>query len=415
VLTLCLAIAATCSLDRVLLSIAIIPMSEQYEFSDSVKGLISAAFSLGYFVGLPATGAASTLGSPKRVLLGGLILWSLAQAGTPAGAAVSVPCLLATRGLMGVGEAAAIPSLQAVAGRFVPPERRSFCWGCLAASLSCGTIAAYLISPPLMDMFGWEAAFELFGGLGLAVALGWAIWGADAPACDVIQQCEVPDQREAQLELDDVPWRQIATSRPVWALAAAHASSNTFMYFGFGWLPTYFSYEFDLSTADASYASLLPYIAGAIGALVAGAACDALVARGGLSLTRARKAMQSIALAGPMLAMTVLCALSAGAGGLHATRDEAEFLFIFALACQAGAAAGFGCGAQDIATRYSSLIYGVTSATAVVAGALGQYLTGVCLEATGRDFAPIFGLVAAVELAGLVAWNCWWSSERIFE
>ena len=102
-------------------------------------------------------------------------------------------------------------------------------------------------------------------------------------------------------------------------------------------------------------------------------------------------------------------------GGLHATRDEAELLFIFALACQASSAAGFGCGAQDIATRYSSLIYGVTSALAVVAGASGQYFTGWCLDQTGRDFAPVFALVVAVELVGLIAWNRWWSSERTFD
>ena len=116
-----------------------------------------------------------------------------------------------------------------------------------------------------------------------------------------------------------------------------------------------------------------------------------------------------------LLAMGALCALSAGMGGLHATRDEAELLFIFALACQAGSAAGFGCGAQDIATRYSSLIYGATSVFAVVAGASGQYLTGYLLDANGRDFTPMFALVVMVELAGLAAFNAWWDSERIFD
>ena len=123
------------------------------------QGCVAAGFSIGYCLGLLPTGAASSIGSPKKVLLGGLIFWSLAQAASPAAAAASVPALLFARAMMGVGEAAAVPSLQAVAARFVPAEQRSFFWGCLTASLSFGTISAYKISPPLIASFGWPSAF----------------------------------------------------------------------------------------------------------------------------------------------------------------------------------------------------------------------------------------------------------------
>merc|ERR1719160_2000413 len=117
-----------------------------------------------------------------------------------------------------------------------------------------------------------------------------------------------------------------------------------------------------------------------------------------------------------MLAMATLCALSVGAvPGFTLTREEAEALFVFAVGCNAFSAGGFGCGAQDISTRLSSIIYGSTSVLAVLAGASGQYLTGWLLEQTNRDFTPMFALVVAVELAGLVAWNKWWDSERTFD
>lgn len=417
VLFLCCLIGAVCALDRVLISIAILPMSDEFGFTDSTKGAIAAGFSVGYCLGLLPTGAASSIGSPKNVLLGGLIFWSLAQAASPAATAAGVPALLFARAMMGVGEAAAVPSIQAVAARFVPASQRSFFWGCLTASLSLGTISAYKISPPLIASYGWPSAFELYGGVGLALALCWGIWGADAPAGtprDATGASLAPADASRPTAAD-VPWREIATSRPVWALAAAHSSTNFFMYFGLSWLPTYFAYQFGMSASDASSASLLPFAAGAVGSLTAGVACDALVARLGLPLTRARKLVQSIGLGGPMVAMGILCALSTGMGGLQLDRDEAEALFILGVGCQACSAAGYGCGAQDIATRFSSLIYGATSVLAVLAGATGQYLTGYLLEQNGRDFAPIFGAVVAVELAGLVAWNAWWDSEKQFD
>merc|ERR1719353_1311832 len=108
--------------------------------------------------------------------------------------------------------------------------------------------------------------------------------------------------------------------------------------------------------------------------------------------------------------MAALCAISAGVGGLQVDRDEAEALFVVALGCQAFGCAGYGVGAQDISSKFSSLIYGATSVFAVLAGAGGQYLTGALLEANGRDFTPLFGLVVVVEILGLIAWNRWWCS-----
>jgi len=447
VLVLCCAIGAVCALDRVLISIAIIPMSQEFGYSDATKGAIAAGFSIGYCLGLAPAGLASAKFSPKMVLLVGLLFWSAAQAASPAAAAISLPALLTARALMGMGEAAAVPSLQVIAARFVPAERRSLFWGILSASLSGGTITAYILSPPLIDASGWPSTFQLYGAAGAVLAIAWALIGKDKPRQHLWQQqiedgnsvespaAEVPcaagavvalretrggpekaEEEAGVKEADEVvPWEQILASRPVWALAASHSSVNFFMYFGLSWLPTYFAYQFDMSTAAASSASLYPFAAGACGSLIAGTSCDALVNRFGFSLTDARKAMGSIAMGGPLIAMLALTLLSAGVGGLQLDRDEAEGLFVIAVALSAFASAGYGCGAQDISTRLASLLYGATSVFAVIAGASGQYLTGYLLEANGRDFTPIFALVVIVEALGLVAWNRWWSSERAFD
>eukprot|EP00965_Chrysotila_dentata_P214345 6188138-Pleurochrysis_carterae.AAC.1 len=77
VLVLCCFIGAVCALDRVVMSVAILPMSEQFGYSDSVKGLIASAFSLGYCIGLVPAGVASSSSSPKMVLGIGLVVRQL--------------------------------------------------------------------------------------------------------------------------------------------------------------------------------------------------------------------------------------------------------------------------------------------------------------------------------------------------
>ena len=54
---------------------------------------------------------------------------------------------------------------------------------------------------------------------------------------------------------------------------------------------------------------------------------------------------------------------------IEAATPCAKALFVVAIGLASCSAAGFGCGAQDISTRFSSLIYGASSVFAVVAGA----------------------------------------------
>ena len=68
-LALCCAIGSFCSLDRVVMGVAIIPMAADLGFSETTKGLIAAAFSLGYGLGIAPAGAlVSKTGAPRRTL-----------------------------------------------------------------------------------------------------------------------------------------------------------------------------------------------------------------------------------------------------------------------------------------------------------------------------------------------------------
>ena len=95
-------------------------------------------------------------------------------------------------------------------------------------------------------------------------------------------------------------------------------------------LPTYFSYQYGLETAAASAASASPFLVAAFTCAGAGAASDALVARG-MSLTNVRKLAGAISTAGPAVA---LLTLAFGASSIdYAT---AQAIFVGALALHAG-------------------------------------------------------------------------------
>ena len=82
--------------DKVILTIAIIPMAEEFGWSSSVSRLIQSAFFYGFMLmQLPGGYLCSQLGG-QRVLPAGLALWSAATAAVPF-VAHSLPALLTSR------------------------------------------------------------------------------------------------------------------------------------------------------------------------------------------------------------------------------------------------------------------------------------------------------------------------------
>ncbi|MGB2102988.1 MAG: MFS transporter, partial [Luminiphilus sp.] len=99
-----------CMIDRIAISIAIIPMAEDNGWSPTVQGAVMSAFFLGYVTLQIPAGYLSDRFGGKWVLGLGVLFWSLFTLLTPASAALGITVLLACRFLMGVAEAVTWPS-----------------------------------------------------------------------------------------------------------------------------------------------------------------------------------------------------------------------------------------------------------------------------------------------------------------
>ena len=78
-----------CYIDRVNISVAIIPMQEQFGWSDSQVGFIFSSFYLGYMLTMALGGYLSDKFGGKLVLGWGVVLWSIFTMLTPLAAPVS--------------------------------------------------------------------------------------------------------------------------------------------------------------------------------------------------------------------------------------------------------------------------------------------------------------------------------------
>src|SRR5512137_1739781 len=88
---------ALCYVDRVNISIAIIPLARDKGYDAASKGLVLSSFFWGYLWPQMLGGWVADRFGGKRVLAAGVALWSLATFFTPPAAAVSFGALLAMR------------------------------------------------------------------------------------------------------------------------------------------------------------------------------------------------------------------------------------------------------------------------------------------------------------------------------
>ena len=403
-----------CNMDKVNMSVAVIPMARDLGWSATDRGLVSSAFFWGYsLTQIPAGWVSTRLGGAK-VLVMGVFLWSLGTLIAPPAAHAGLWALCASRVFVGLGEGLAPSSATNVLARIIPEQERARAVTTVFGSLDVGSAVGLLVCGPLIHAFGWPSVFYLFALLGF---IWCALWprvkgekrefkaGGAAPA--------PPDAADVGNELP-VPWRAFLRCRPVWAVIAAHFCYNWGYYTLLAWLPSYFELSLGLNVESSSLLTLIPYIAMTMMTPFVGPVADGLVA-GGWSVTSVRKLCQGVSFAGPALCMIACAALTplAAAGpsaGPVTTAIVALLSVAFALG--AWARAGLYCNHQDLSPKYAGALLGLSNTAGALPGILGVTAVGYLLDKTSSWGASLFYPAALTQCIGLVVYTAFASSER---
>ncbi len=409
VVLLCFLSTFICYIDRVNISVAIIPMAEEFGWSDTERGLVLSSFFAGYLVTQVLGGwLAQKLGG-KAVLGFGVLWWSAFTIITPLSAFTSFPVLIAARIAMGLGEGVAFPSVYHMFGRWVPARERSRAASFNLAAIPAGTLVAIIVTPYLAVNFGWPSVFYVFGATGVIWFAFWWLLVVDKPSLDSRMgepERAIFSSEEEKGETSDpktIPWRTLLTRKPVWAIIIAHFCNNWGLYVLLSWLPSYFSSQLGISLKSVWIYVAPPWIASFVVGNIAGVLADRLIARG-WTVTRVRRFMQGIGSGGPALALIALASVR--------DADTAVILLTVSLGLGAFSFAGFASNHLDIAPRHAGILFGISNTAATIPGIIGVALTGYLVEVSGT-YASAFYLTAAMYAVGLVIWQFFSTGERV--
>src|ERR1700722_10980045 len=158
-------------LDRTSLSIANSTVRAEMHLSATQMGWLLSAFSLAYGVAqLPLIGLLDRAGT-RRVLGGGLILWSAAQ--MLIGLVPASPPFIPLRILLGIGEAPFYPAGVRSTREWFSSATRARATAVMSSSSTIGMASAPPILTGIMLALGWRAMFILLGAAGLVLAAAW--------------------------------------------------------------------------------------------------------------------------------------------------------------------------------------------------------------------------------------------------
>jgi len=403
-----------CNMDKVNISIAIIPMASDYGWKPTTAGFIQSAFFYGYLLAQLPGGWLSNKFGGQRVLPFGVALWSIATLAVPL-IAGDIRALSISRAAVGLGEGLSPPAAVDVISRYVPVNERSRATSIVFGGLNMGTIAGLTIAPTLIEAVGWPSVFVLFGVVGFV----WCVWFDNVNPSDIVQisdgegtsqssgerQSESGDEVVANDEDDDkIPWVKFVQHGPLRALTYTHFCNNWAVYTVLSWLPTFYKDSLEVDLQGAAHLALLPPLAGLVVSAVAAPLADGLIERG-VSITFVRKLMQSIAFLSPAACM-LGCILSED-------KQLSTWLLPLGLGLQTFSFAGLYSNHQDISPKYAGILLSITNIFGSMPGVIGVPFTGWLLDQTDSWTISLFVPCLFFYVSGTFIYARFGSGERL--
>jgi len=409
VVSLCALSLFVCYIDRVNISVAILPMQQEFGWSESVKGLVLSSFFVGYLVMQVGGGILANRYGGKIVLGVAVIWWSLFTILTPLAAGITLPVLLLVRVLMGVGEGASTPAAFSMFRYWVPASERSRAVAMFSSGAPLGTLLALTTTGWIVTQFGWPMVFYGFGAIGFVWAIAWYLLVKDDPRkdarvsaaeLDLLTQTGTQETQHAP-----IPWKQFFAERAVWAIFVAAFATNWSLYMLLSWLPSYFATAHGLSVTQAGIYSAAPWLTMFATINIAAWIADGLIKRG-LSITATRKLMQSIGLIGSASCLLLV--------GFANTSVMALLTICGSLGLLAFCYSGFAPNALDIAPGHAETLWGLINTVATVPGIIGVAITGWLVDISGT-FMSAFALAATLNIISTIIWITFSTGKKVID
>jgi MFS family permease len=176
--------------DRSILTAVLPQLRDEFGLSPTRLALLGSVFFWIYAVSAFVFGRAGDSLRRSRVIVYGLVFWSMATGLTAL--STGFAALLAFRGVVALGESTYYPTATALIGDWHRPAMRSRALSLHQTAVFAGAGLGALFAGLLADRIGWHAPFVIFAAIGLVHAVVLARYLRDAPIIHTAAEVDKP-------------------------------------------------------------------------------------------------------------------------------------------------------------------------------------------------------------------------------
>jgi ACS family glucarate transporter-like MFS transporter len=269
--------------DRSALSIGGPAVAKEFDLSPIQLGYLFSSFLWTYFLmNLPA-GLISDKFGTRRSTAFAVTLWSAATALT--GATFSLWYLIATRMLMGIGEAFGFPVGNRAIREWAPHRERGFATAMFSSGQAFGTAITSIVAAWLITVAGWRLAFVLLGVVGFIWVAIWWIFYHDPSKAWWLSPAErdvVLTEREVSLDARGLSVFELFQWRSTWGLIGVQICANFTNFLLLTWLPGYLVMARHIDVLHTGAYTAFCYLVACAMTIAIGAGADRIIGPAGV-------------------------------------------------------------------------------------------------------------------------------------
>ena len=270
-------LAAINYIDRSALSVAAAPLAQEFKLDPVQMGYLFSSFLWLYVLCLVPMGWIVDRYGARIVNAVGIAVWSGATVLT--GLTGSFGTLIATRVLMGAGEATTYPAAGQVVRQWVPLRERALFTTAFNGGAYFGPAVGNLTLATLIAAAGWRSAFYVCGAVGFVWLAAWLVWYRKPAEASWLGTAE----RSMLVEQSRTATADTAPQSGLWALMRSPSMIGVMITQGCGvytqylfltWLPAYLQAERGISLAKSGWLTSLPYFGAVVLTVLLGRLSD---------------------------------------------------------------------------------------------------------------------------------------------
>ena len=373
-----------CYIDRVNISVAIIPMQQQFGWSELQVGLILGSFYIGYMITMTVGGYLADKYGGKKVLGYGLIIWSLLTIVTPFFAYAGIWWLIFVRILMGLGEGITFPSWHSIYARWIPFKERTRAVGFTNSGIAAGTVFGYVVAAIIISNYSWEWVFYSFGFLGIFWYFFWnkivTSYPEDNKNISESELILIKNEAPSNSTPPSIPFIKLIKNGPFLAIAVATFCNNWALYTFLSYLPKFINAPLidggmgiELGSNIFIYAILIPSLVSIFSLIFGGFLADKLISIG-YKVINVRKSVNSIGFFGSSIFLYLI--------SLQSDLFSVVFLLCLINFCSGVCQGGFGVNHADLGPKYTGTLVGISGSIGMIAAIFSPMVAGLVLEVT---------------------------------